>query len=321
MGLTRFPNGIDTPFVTGAGARFSSPWATHYFVDGDHGSDGNTGKEPSKAFATIQKAVTASTGGDVIYIRPKTYTIGTGFARYSEDVTVALGGNGGATGVTDTNANKSIIGVTQRIRPGAFLGVRWKYASATNLTVNAACLHLEGIGFFAEGATYPINVQNNGTTYTQLGTAGFSMYNCHVKSDTALYCNGTDDLHISNCRFEAKYDGAMGGINLVGSSNQCKRPVIQNCEFIGGNANNMATAAITTAAPVYDIIIRDCYFSVAPDSGIYINIAGTTSTGLVANCYFGSADINAQCTGLVAGTSGVFPAALYDTVGIDDFSS
>jgi hypothetical protein len=106
----------------------------------------------------------------------------------------------------------------------------------------------------------------------------------------------------------------------VGSTNQVKRATIQGCEFIGGNANNMATAPINTAAPCWDLIIRDCYFSINTDT-VYIVIAGTDNTGLVANCYFGSSDINAETTGLVNGSSGVFAAAMYDQVGIDDFSS
>lgn len=305
----------------GSGGRFDSPWATHYFVDYDNGSDSNSGKTPTKAFQTIQAAVTAATGGDVIYIRPRAYQLGQGFRRYLEDVTVTLGGSGGS-GAVATNANISIIGITQRgAAPTDFLGVRWKYASATPLTVNAPCLHVENIGFFVEDATYAINLQCNGATRTQEGTTGFSIYNCAIKGDGKLYANGGNELAIVNCRFQCKYDGTAAGINLVGSSNQTARPIIKNCEFIGGNANNAATAYITTAAPVYDMMLRDCYFSTVPDSGTYITIAGTTNDGLVANCYFGAADINAACTGLVAGTSGIFAAALYDEVGIDDFSS
>ena len=274
----------------------------------------------ANAFATIQKAVTESAGGDVIYIRPKTYTLGTGFARYTEDVSVTLGGDGGS-GATATNANKSLIGITQRINPTDFVGVRWKYSSATPLTVDAPCLHVENIGFFVEGATYAINLRCNGATRTQEGTTGFSIYNCAIKGNAQLYAYGGNELSIINCRFQAMYDGTMGGINLVGSSNQVARPVIDSCDFIGGNANNMATTPIQTAAPVYDLMIRNCYFSIVTDSGLYINIAGTTNTGLVANCYFAAADINARCTGLVAGTSGAFAAALYDQSGIDDFAT
>lgn len=307
--------------VIGGSQRFSSPWATHYFVDGDNGSDNNPGTDPEVAKSTIQGAVDVASAQDVIYIRPKSYTLGTGFARYTEDVSVTLGGSGGS-GSTATNANISIIGVTQRgAFPTDFLGVRWKYTTATPLTVDAPCLHVENIGFFVEDATYAINLRCNGATRTQEGTTGFSIYNCAIKGDGKLYANGGNELQIIRCRFQAKYNGAMGGIQLVGSSNQVARPIIDYCDFIGGNANNMATAPFTTAAPVYDLMLRNCFFSIVSDDGLYINIAGTSNTGLVANCFFGAADINARCTGLVAGVSGVFPAALYDEVGIDDFSS
>jgi len=302
----------------GHGHRFSSPWDTHRFVDYDNGSDDNDGLEPGFAMQTIQAAVTASTGGDVIYIRPRAYQCGQGFRRYVEDVTVTLGGAGGS-GVVATNANMSLIGVTQRTgAAGDMLGVRWNKV-ATNLTVDAPAFHVENIGFFNEDGTKIIDLTNDGATRTKQGSLGFSIYNCALKGNKQLYSTGCNELQIVNCQFQAKYDGAVGGINLVGSAQGVARPIIKNCEFIGGNANEMATAVIQTAAPVYDMMLRNCYFTLA--DGVYMNFAGTTSTGLVADCYFGSADINALCTGLVAGVSGIFPAGLYDEVGIDDFSS
>lgn len=304
-----------------SGARFTSPWNTHYFVDYDNGSNGNAGTSPTKAFQTIQAAVNAASGGDVIYIRPRAYQLGQGFRRYVEDVSVTLGGSGGS-GAVATNANMSLIGITQRGASATdFLGVRWKYTSATNLTVDAPCLHVENIGFFCEDATYAINLRCNGATRTQEGTTGFSIYNCAIKGDGKLYANGGNELAIVNCRFQCKYDGTAAGINLVGSSNAVARPIIKNCEFIGGNANNAATAYITTAAPLYDAVIRDCYFSTEPDSGDYVSIAGTTSDGLMANCFFASDDIGDQLNGVEAGGSGIFGAGLYDEVGIEDLSS
>lgn len=310
MGLTNFPNGLSSFGSPVVGARFSSPWATHYFVDGDLGSDNNSGKNPTKAVKTIAKAVSLAVGGDVIYIKPKTYTLGTGFARYTEDVTVTLGGDGGS-GATAINANISLIGVSQRQVPSDFLGVRWKFATATPLTVNAPGLHVENIGFFTEDATYAINLQCNGATRTQEGTTGFSIYNSSIKGDGKLYANGGDGIQIVHCVFQAKYDGTVGGINLVGSTNQNKRTVIRDCEFIGGNANNMSAAAIIGAAPVYDIVIRDCYFNAESDTGEYINISGTNS-GIVANCYFASADIGT--TSLVG--IGIFGSGCYDDDGL-----
>ena len=286
-------------------------WGNLWFVDGDNGSDSNTGHAPEKALSTIAKAVSLATGGDVIYIKPKTYTLGTGFARYTEDVSVTLGGTGGS-GATATNANISIVGVTQRGASATdFLGVRWKYATATCLTVDAPGLHVENIGFFTEAATYAIHLRNNGATRTREGTTGFSIYNCAIKGDGKIYGEGANELQIVGCRFQCKYDGTVGGINLVGSSNQVVRPLIKNCEFIGGNANNMSAAAIVGAAPWYDALIRDCYFLAESDTGEYINISGT-NTGMVANCFFGSADIST--TSIVA--SGMIGTACYDDDGL-----
>ena len=89
-----------------------------------------------------------------------------------------------------------------------------------------------------------------------------------------------------------------------------------------GNAYNMDGPCISFPyPPVYDTMVRDNYFSVLPDGGIYISIAGTSSDGLFANNYFAASDINAACTGLVAGVSGIFSAAMYDQTGIDDFAT
>lgn len=311
MGLTKFPNGLSSMgMLVPGGGRFSSPWATHYFVDGDNGSDGNSGKDSNHAFATIAKAVSVSTAGDVIYIRPKSYTLGTGFARYTEDVVVTQGGTAGS-GQTATNANKSIIGVTPRGVPTDFLGVRWKYATNTPLNIEAPGTHIENIGFFAEDATYAIYIETDGATRSKGGTDGSSIYNCAIKG-AFIYANGGNELSIVHCRFQAKYDGTVAGIQLVGSANAVARPIIRDCEFIGGNANNMTDACIVGAAPWYDAVIRDCYFNADSDTNIYINIAGSTSTGIISNCHFGVADIS---TGRIV-EGGLIATGAYDGGGL-----
>ncbi|MHC4752737.1 MAG: hypothetical protein ACYTFW_23055, partial [Planctomycetota bacterium] len=259
-------------------ARFTNPWETHYFVDATNGSDANDGKSPTDAKATIQAMITAANGGDVIYVNPQTYKLGTGFNRYTEDVSVTMGGAGGS-GVVSTNANMSLIGVTPANYPTDFLGVRWTYATATPLTIDAPCFHIENIGFFSEGATYHIHLRNNGATRTREGTTGFTAYNCAFKGDAKVYGEGANELSIVKCRFQAKYDGTVSGINLVGSANQVVRPVIANCDFIGGNGTAMSDAAIIGAAPWHDAVIRDNYFANDSTTGIFINIAGSTSTG------------------------------------------
>jgi len=281
-----------------------------FYVDGTNGSDGHDGTSSDHAVETIQRGIDLASAGAIIYIKPQTYKLGTGFNRYSEDVAITLGGAGGS-GVVATNANMSLVGLTQVGCPVDFLGVRWIFATDTCLLVDAPCIHLENIGFFSEAATYAVHLRNNGATRTQEGTTGFSMYNCAVKGDGKIYGNGCNEIQIVHCRFQAKYDGTVGGINLVGSSNQVVRPVIRDCEFIGGNANNMSDSCIVGAAPWYDALIRDCYFLAESDTGTYINISGS-NTGMVANCYFGSADITT--TSIVA--SGMLGVACYDDDGV-----
>lgn len=311
MGLTHFPGGLDTPFITAGSRRFSSPWNTHYFVDGTNGSDSNVGTEPSKAFQTIQRAITVSTGGDVIYIRPLPYKNATGFQRYTEDVVIAIAGTGVAAAV-EPNAQKSLIGITPTMVATDHQGVRWRFATATNLTNNVPGTHIENIGFFTEGATYGINLVSTSDGLT-MGGVGVSIYNCSLKGDGKIVALvGCDGLQVVHCVFQTKYDGTVGGINLVGSVGQVKRAIIRDCEFIGGNANNMSAAPIIGAAPWYDCIIRDCYFGLATDTAQYITISGTGNTGLVANCYFAAADIST--TSLVTGD--MLGAGCYDDAGI-----
>jgi len=291
---------------------FFEPWSDVWYVDGTNGSDSHTGRGPSDAKATIQAAVTAASGGDIIYINPQTYKLGTGFNRYVEDVAVTLGGAGGS-GVVATNANISIIGVTQRVLSASdFLGVRWKYATNTNLLVDAPCLHLENIGFFSEAGTYAVHLRCNGATRTQEGTTGFTMYNCAVKGDGPVYANGGEQIAIVNCRFQAKHDGTVGGVNLVGSANAVQRPTIKNCEFIGGNNVNMTDAPIRGASPWYNAVLRDLWFDMDTDTGLFVSIGGTTSTGVIGPCYCGSADISTTSFD----TAGIEVVAAFDDDGI-----
>lgn len=70
MGLTNFPNGISSFGLPVAGNWIPTTFGTVYFVNYDNGSDGNTGKEPKKAFKTLEKAyaMVTSNKNDVIVL-------------------------------------------------------------------------------------------------------------------------------------------------------------------------------------------------------------------------------------------------------------
>lgn len=307
--------------------RFSSPWATHWFVDYDNGSDTGGGKRPDDAFKTIQVAVTAASGGDVIYIRPRAYQLGIGFRRYEEDVVLTQGGTTGS-GQVATNANISLIGVSQRLA-GEMLGPRWKVATATNFTVQAPATHMENIGFFNEVASGDpggmcVYLQGGYTARTYGGGDGSSMYNCDFKGGAPIYINGGSAPQIINCTFGMKHDGTGLSLWLEGTGDNdgaaIARPRIQGCNFQGGNANNCATSPVNLQGSIYDLFMRDCYFANIPDAGDYIAISGTVD-GVIANCYFGAASAVADLAALKDGTYGIFAAGLFDENGAIDINA
>ena len=256
--------------------QFSQFWGYTYFVDGVNGVDTNDGLTPGTPKKTIQAAVTVAGRGDTIYIRPQTYTLGTGFARYTEDVIVPLATN-----------DLSIIGVTRTINPE--FGVRWKHV-VTPLTVNAPGLHLENIGFFCEGATKAIDLANDGNV-TKVGSCGFTMYNCAIKGER-VYITGGDGVRIKNCYFHAVYDGSVsGGITAVGSTYPVRRLTIEDCTFAGGNGTAAATRFITlTGATITEALIARCNFAAIPTDAKYI--VATTTVGHVMGCHFADADVH-----------------------------
>lgn len=291
------------------GGRFSSPWATHYFVDGDLGSDGNDGKIPTSAYKTIQKAATVATGGDVIYIKPKSYTMGTGFARYSEDVNIVNACTG--SGITETKAGISFIGVTPLGVASDFMGPRWKHATTHCLHTKAAATHIENIGFFCEGATYGVHFQSDGATYTMSGGQGSSMYNCAVKGEGGVFANSSDSLQFINCQFQAKYDGNTSAIIItLDGTNVNRRPVVRGCRFIGGNGTAMDSAPIIWTGKVENGLIADNYFDLG--TTVQINIATAGSSGLITNNYF--AEANLSTTFVVQ--NGMVCVANYDLTGL-----
>lgn len=297
-----------------SGGRYSNPWGTHYFVDATNGDDNWDGKAPTRAKATIQAAVTASTAdtlsrGDVIYINPQIWDTGRGFTRYTEDVTITAG----VTGTDMTNSNMSLIGITGPGATGDFLGVRWKHATATNLTNDAPALHVENIGFFSEGATYAVNLVHDGATLSKQGTQGTSFYNCAFKGKGLYATGGGDGLTIERCRFQCAYDGTVAQLNYNCSANPGRRFTVRHCEWLDGNGTVSSAQMIDVSAPCTEILIRDCFFPQAPTGDVYIDLAGANE-GVIANCYFGSADLDTDLH-ILQGTATIV-VACYDVGGL-----
>ena len=311
--MSVFPDGLFQYGGQPVGSRlWASPWSKAYFVDGENGNDNNSGLKPTEALDTIQAAWNKVTRGDVIYIRPQEYTIGSGFTRYTEEVTTTIGGVGGAGGVDMTNADVSIIGCANSTNPE--YGVRWKHATDSTgyCLVNVApTLHVENIGFFAEGAAGAIHLLSNGATDTQRGIDGTTFYNCVIKGANMVVADGGDGLTIQNTRFHCKYDGTVAGVAYTCNVSPGRRFTMRNCEFIEGNGTVASDQFITLTGVITEVVIRDCYFPQVPTGNAYV-VAAAGCEGIMANCYFGTADLST--TGIEEG--GLLCAAMYDVTGI-----
>lgn len=295
--MSVFPDGLYQYGGQPVGAMWASPWSTARFVDAATGNDGFDGLKPTQAFKTIQAAVTASGRGDVIYVRPQTYTVGTGFARYTEMVTVPL-----------ATSDLSIIGTVNSINPE--YGVRWKHATDTsgyNLINDGPALHLENIGFFSEGAADTALLRNSDTTNSEkYGANGTTFYNCVVKgARISIQCG--DGVTIRNCMFHGS-NGVTGGIIAVPGVNPGRRLRIRDCVFQEGNAAAVDTTYISVTT-FSEVLIDSCRFGLRPTDTKFITTV--TSTGLISNCYFQDASATADITL----STGMIMVGCYDVLG------
>jgi len=295
--MSTFPDGLYQYGGQPVGPLFASPWSTVRFVDGANGNDNNSGLKPDEAFDTIQAAVTASGRGDVIYVRPQAYVVGTGFTRYTEEVTTVL-----------TQSDLSIIGTVNTKNPE--YGARWKHATNTTgycLVNIAPALHIENIGFYAESAAGAMSILDNGATNTQRGADGTTIYNCVIKGKGIIVRSGGDGFTVQNTRFHCGSDGAVAALDYSCSATPGRRLLVRNCEWQDGNGTTSSGPCINIAGVCSEILIRDCFFGADPTGNVYITI--TASTGSIANCHFSCADVSSGriveggviCTGIYDG--------------------
>jgi len=280
--------------------RFSNPWGTHYFVDGTDGADRNDGKSTKRSKATVQAAVTAASAGDVIYVRPLTYTSdGSDVNRYVEAVTVPY-----------ATADLSLIGVSNTVPGNANYGAKlqWTTASGTALTVNAPAFHIENMCVRAEGADYAIHF-NADTDYDVVaGSCGPTMYNVVIRgSKYGVRVTDGYAYHISRCRFEGG-SATDNSLYLTGAAQPQRRGVVEYCYFGGYNGALNDEAYIRILGTTTDWFCHDCHFGIIPNDGHFINATGT-NLGLATSLWFDSADMTLS-TGIVKG--GITFVGIYD---------
>jgi len=253
---------------------FAGFWGSNvYFVDGDNGSDGNNGKKPTKAFATIAQAISTATAGDTIYIKPRVpKTDASDQEVYEENQTIPY-----------AKHSLSIIGATTastvygpKVRNSAAGYVFDVYAPNTrieNLSVHRFNSNSGTGGIYLRGTDYA----------SSAGSVGSMISNCHIRyaSDgvgAGVYVYNGYFSVIQNCTFT----NCDTNIYLRGTGASRGHQVI-GCNFMSHSGTAEGTdAMVLIAGPQTELLIKDCHFDQAT---LFIDCSGSVD-GLVSNCYF-----------------------------------
>lgn len=275
MALTNFPHGLSSFGIPVLPPLGSITTGSVFFVDSATGSNGNTGKSPSKAFATLDYAIGRCTAnkGDVIYVMPN----------HAETVT-------GIGGIAADIAGISIIGLgTYNQRP------RFLMDGATTVTfaVSAADVTIRNIvmasghllvatGFDVTGKGCWIdNVEfADNTTAENWGSP--------VKATGAA--NTADGLKVTNCRW-VPLVATVNSLEFIEITDDLDGlQVIGNIIICEGTATPLILQAGTKV--MTNVFIAWNFLSHKMTAGaLFLSNGGTGNSGIVAHNRFGHADV------------------------------
>jgi hypothetical protein len=303
-------------------ARFYGWWGkTAWFVDYDSGNDGNTGKDSTAAFKTLDEAITNASSGDVIYIRPRAVS-GTdpqGIVPYAADTNWTVGHSLEGLGIIGAGP---VIG----------MGVHYTYlkggASATTgpvLDIQAPACSIENLAFHRGGCTSTGLLRFYGDGTSTYNAHNSSVYNCMFRfwnqaegNSGAVVVQDAWWVTIANCDFYS----CNNGIWLLGSASMLTGTTIRDCYFRGAAAAISADITLQGADMPYTIIDNCVFAHQTPTGGtnayIYNATSATVTDGIISRCYFD----DAVTPGAEIPTIGDMDiVACYDAAGLCDTGS
>lgn len=255
-----------------------------WFVDGTNGLDGNSGRSPKNAFASIGAAVdnVDLQEGDVIYVFPKVLAAtDTDPGNYAETFTI------------DT-PQIALVGIGAGAMQGAIPQVKIGAGSTAMCTVSAPGVTIQGIGFNGGDSTGGgiILHDDGGSTAAAFGTI---IRGCHFK----------------NCKYHAT-QGTTGGAIYWADHGGAWQILIEGNEFYK-NVSDIVLRAGAAVIP-QDITIRGNRFSgpaASVTSNIYTGGSGINGLYIYDNIFpcwpaLSSGDVNkpVSLTGSVGILSG-----------------
>lgn len=291
MSLTNFKNGVSSFGVPVMGGN-SIPTTTgnYWFVSSNVGSNGNTGKSPAQAFATIAQAVTASTAsrGDVIVV----------MQNHAETVT--------STSINISKAGLTIVnlGNGKSNRPTYTFG-----AAAATITISAADVTWLGGYFFGNfldvASAFTIGAAKGFTLQGGLFEDSTSILNFLSIVTTGATDNDADDLTVDGCKWYGLNTTPLAFVSILAAE---LRPTITNnvvnlAATSGGEFITLSSKIVKGAVIANNV--HNVVGATGTTTGIFLTGSGTTSTGIVANNFVASLDTTTELL-FTAGTGLVY---------------
>jgi hypothetical protein len=262
----------------------ASSFANTYFVDGDDGSDNNSGVSPDDAFATIQAAVTAASELDTIIVKANAMSAGASDpVSYEENIIIPAGKS--LLRIIGDDSNRTQCGLPQ-IKVGST-------TTQALLIVRSPGVSITNIGFNGAGATGGgIVLDDDATTKS---AAGVSIVNCHFKN-----CKGTTatnaatggaiqwsanggawQVRIAGNRFYKN----VGDVVLIGTSVSVPQDVVIEDNVFSGPAANVDCHLFLKGggSGMNGVAIRNNVFPCFPAIGSGTNAKNLDLTGCVGS--------------------------------------
>jgi len=260
-----------------SGGRYSNPWATHYFVDGDNGSIGNGGLRPDDAMAKPEQAISLASAGDVIYVRSReAQADGSDVTFYNTQNMV----------IPVAKDFLSIIGVVPGNKARQLYGPFVRMAAAGyTLDVYAAAFHMENMILHLGGSATGTIILRGASGYAaKAGACGATIESCAISYGGMLIEGGGDCL-FRNCMIRNATP-----MTFDASDTPARRHSVVGCEFRADNGDGSDENYIRILGTSTEFFIRDCYFDQIPDTDEYIHTSGVVG-GIIANCFFNDPDV------------------------------
>lgn len=278
-------------------AGLGSPFGNTFYVDGSNGSDENSGKSSSKAKATIQGAVDAASGGDTIYVLPKTLSDKTGDpTSYAETIIIP-----------NTKPNLKLIGISFGQTQGGLPQIKIGAGAVALLTIRAPGCLISSLGFNGVGSTGGGILLDD--DYSAKAAFGTTIVGCHFKNCKKHATNGSLggaimwsgegnawQVRITNNVFYKN----VADIVLIGTSNTVPQDVVIEDNVLSGPAASVDVNIYTGGSGINGLTIRRNTFPAFPAIGSGTNTKQlhlTGSVGILEGNHFG-------CTGKTFGATG-----------------